>query len=282
MGSNIEGQYVRKAVLLRRAQKEADRMDREQGLVEDAVDKCNVKKPPVRQIVIDFLKELEPMTLVSLKDLYDRLGTAGNIKTSATVRAALYGISVGCKVSESGPPSQYYAIKLKLNGDDVFLSLPGVPSKDLKNDILSEKKREDIINSFRKKYGEEVINYWVQSAQYRSVSIAASGMRAAKKHDNKTCIICKHLDRVSDQPVRACHLVSRKSLFWEVLEIVDKLKKGIFSSEAVIELKKRLAENELHSGTKFIVTLCKEHDELVQDTLGKSIKKPIKIVLKLI
>jgi hypothetical protein len=162
---------------------------------------------------------------------------------------------------------------LQLNGENVFLSLPGVPCKDLKNDILSETRREAIITSFRNKYGEETINYWVQSAQYRSVSIAASGMRKARKRDNNTCKICKHLGRESDQPVSACHLVSRKSLFWEALEIVDKLKCGIFSNDAVIELKNRLVENELHSGTKFIITLCREHDGLVQKAIGESINK---------
>lgn len=273
MVNNNEEMIARKAALIRRAIRKADDMDREQGLIDCIGDKPRGEKSAIRQQVIGFLKKKEPMSLVSLADLYNQFGTTGDSASSAAVRAALYGISVGCKVSERGQPVQYFAIKLQLNGADMFLSLPGVPSKDLKNDILSEKRREEIINSFRSKYGEETINYWVQSAQYRSVSIAASGMREAKKRDKKTCLICKHLGRKSYQTVSACHLVSRKSLFWEALESVEKLKGGIFSNDAVIELKKQLSKNELHSGAKFIIILCKEHDDLIQDVLGESIKK---------
>lgn len=183
----------------------------------------------------------------------------------------MYGLSVGTPVSERNCPSKYYAIRLNLSGKEIFLSLPGVPSEDMKNDIGSKEKTKRIMNGLQSKYGNETVDYWVQSAQHRSVVLAANGMRTAKKRDNKTCLLCTIEGHESNQPVSACHIVSRKTLFWAALDEVEKIKGTIFSNEAVRALKEKIKNSELHSNPDFIVTLCLEHDRLLQSALSDSI-----------
>jgi hypothetical protein len=99
------------------------------------------------------------------------------------------------------------------------------------------------------------------------------GMKTAKKRDNKTCLLCTIEGHESNQPVSACHIVSRKTLFWAVLDEVDKIKGTIFSNEAVRALKEKIKKSELHSNPNFIVTLCLEHDRGLQSALNGSMKR---------
>jgi len=56
------------------------------------------------------------------------------------------------------------------------------------------------------------------------------------------------------------------------------MKGSIFSVEAVEMLKNRLKDNELHSSSKYIVTLCPEHDNYLQEVLSGSIVRGNKLV----
>lgn len=224
------------------------------------------KEKSVRARVRDSLEKKAPLSCVILNDLYQQFIP----EQYHSVRAALYGLSVNTPVSERNCPSKYYAIRLNLSDKEIFLSLPGVPSQDLKNDSGSKEKTKRIMNVLQSKYGNETVDYWVQSAQHRSVVLAANGMRTAKKRDNKTCLLCTIEGHESNQPVSACHIVSRKTLFWAALDEVDKIKGTIFSNEAVRALKEKIKKSELHSNPDFIVTLCLEHDRLVQSALSGS------------
>lgn len=227
------------------------------------------KEKSVRARVRDYLEKKAPLSCVTLNDLYQQFVP----EQFSSVRAALYGLSVGTPVSERNCPSKYYAIRLNLSGKEIFLSLPGVPSEDMKNDIGSKEKTKRIMNGLQSKYGNDTVDYWVQSAQHRSVVLAAKGMRTAKKRDNKTCLLCTIAGNDSNQPVSACHIVSRKTLFWAALDEVDKIKGTIFSNEAVRALKEKIKKSELHSNPNFIVTLCLEHDRLVQSALNGSMMR---------
>ena len=228
----------------------------------------------VRSKVIEILNGKDPLSVVSLNELYIQLAPANR----NTIRAALYGVSIGTPVSERNKPSDFYAIRLNLVQQEVFLTLPGVPSSDLRKDILSIEKTNGIISRLQSKYGKEVIDYWVLSAQHRSVVQAASGMRKAKRRDGSACRLCILEGRFSDKPVSACHLVSRRTLFWSALDDVERMKGSIFSVEAVEMLKNRLKDNELHSSSKYIVTLCPEHDNYLQEVLSGSIVRGNKLV----
>jgi hypothetical protein len=225
-----------------------------------------IKTKPVRSIIRDYLENKRPLTHVTLEDLYSQVLP----EQSNSVRAALYGLSVGTPVSQRNRPSKYYAIRLKLDGKEVFFSLPGVSNQELMTDQISQKNTDQIINRLRTKYGKETIDYWGKAAQKRSVDQAASGMRKAKKRDDKACQLCTILGKSTQQPVSACHIVSRKTVFWAVLDEIDKFKGNIFSDDAVLSLKVKLKNNNIHSNSQYILTLCSEHDKIVQDALNVS------------
>lgn len=228
----------------------------------------------VRSNVVELLNEKKPLSVITLNDLCEQLAPANR----NTIRTALHAVSIGTPVSERNTPSVFYAIRLNLAQQEVFLTLPGVPSSDLRKDILSTEKTNGIISRLQSKYGKEVIDYWVLSAQHRSVVQAACGMRQAKKRDQNACLLCMHEGRISDKPVSACHLVSRRTLFWSALDDVERMKGSLFTVEAVEMLRSRLKDNELHSSSKYIVTLCPEHDNYLQEVLSGSIVRGNKLV----
>jgi hypothetical protein len=212
------------------------------------------------------------LTAISLKEIYEELKTTAK-GSQVQVRAAFYSMFAGAPVSERDRPSDYYAIRLTLGGKGKYLSLPGVSSQALHNVFMSEERRKKVIEAFKKKYGEGTINYWVSSAQYRSVAIAATAMKKARKRDGNSCVICKFLGTDTERPARAHHLISRKSVFWAALLEVEKTKGDIFKDNAVFDLKRRIQECKDHNDSRFIAMLCSGHDKCVQDVLGESIRK---------
>lgn len=233
---------------------------------------CLVEEKPRRKmapLVKEYLKSQRPLSVVKLIDLYP---LARDQKERESVRTALRRVSVGTTVFENSTPSTCYAIRLcLLNHEEVFLSLPGVPTRELRTEKAEEQYTKEIFKRFAEKYGSETIKFWVQSAQHRSVVQAASGMRNAKKRDSGKCVLCE-VEGIQDQKtVSACHVVSRKVLFWEAVEQVEYAKKSIFTDEAVLLLKKKLKSSARHSDKEFIVTLCREHDKLVSSTISKSV-----------
>ena len=214
-----------------------------------------------------LLKNKAPLTPVTLDELYSEV----TLEQHHSVRAAIYGLCAGTPVSERNKPTKYYGIRLKLNEKQVILSLPGIPREDLINDHESDTKTERIIQGLQKKYGVETINYWGKSAQRRSVDQAGYGMRSAKTRDGNSCLLCNIDGQVNQEPVSACHIISRKTLFWAALDEVDKIKGNIFTEEATFLLSTKLKNNELHSNPKYIVTLCREHNNMLLKGLSQSL-----------
>ncbi|WP_224981297.1 hypothetical protein [Geomonas agri] len=233
-----------------------------------------VEEKPRRKmatLVKEYLKKKRPLTVVKLTDVYT---LAHNKKEQDSIRAALHRVSVGTAVFKNSTPSTSYAVRLcLLNNEEVFLSLPGVPTRELRTEKAEKQYTKEIFKRFAEKYGAETIKYWVQSAQHRSVVQAACGMRHAKKRDGRNCILCEVEGIADGRDVFACHVVSRKVLFWEAIEEVENIKKTIFTDEAVLLLRKKLKNSPRHSDSEYIVTLCREHDNLLANTISESIGK---------
>lgn len=227
------------------------------------------KLDSVMATIREHLKQLKPLTVVTLADLYNLPSITAEQRHS--VRAAIYGLCAGTPVSERSKPSIYYGVRLKLeNGKQFILSLPGIPREDLLNDHESNTTTGRIIERLQKKYGVETINYWGKSAQRRSVDQASKGMRAAKTRDQK-CLLCKHEGVEKSEKVSACHIISRKTLFWKAIDEVEKVTGKLFTEEATKLLQKKLQESELHSNSKYIVTLCHEHNKVLLNVLKQSL-----------
>lgn len=224
----------------------------------------------VRAQIKDHLERQAPLTVVTLDDLYGLPGITVGQRSS--VRAAIYGLCAGTPVSERSKPSSYYGIRLKLNsGKQVILSLPGLPREDLLCDHESDNTTDRVIQRLQTQYGIETINYWVKSAQHRSVVQAAKGMKTAKSRDHNECKLCKHEENPNPEPVSACHIISRKALFWKTLDTVEKVNNDIFSEKATVQIQEMLKNTELHSDAKFIVTLCREHNKMLLQALKQSL-----------
>lgn len=212
------------------------------------------------------LMKMAPLSVVNLKELYDDFDE----REFSAVRAALYNQALGTPVSKRSKSKIFFAIRMMIDCPDgshrtVYLSLPGIPRDHILDDTEEHSTIEPIVKELRKKYGKETINYWGNAAQYRSVDQARSGMKKAVSRDQKSCRICDLLRTNSQEipfrPVAASHMVSRKAIFWKALARVAKLKKSIFSDEAVVMLKKMLREDLFHSDEQYIIALCAEHDK---------------------
>jgi len=226
----------------------------------------------IRSQIKDYLGELEPLAVVTLEQLYQLPGITAAERPS--VRAAIYGLCAGTPVSESNKPSTYYGIRLKLrNGMQVILSLPGIPRDMLMKDHASNETNEQIIKRLQKRYGVEAINYWGKSAQHRSVVQAAKGMKTAKSRDLNRCKLCEQEGASDQKNVSACHIISRKTLFWKSLDEVEKINNTIFSEKATLQLQEKLKNDELHSSSKYIVTLCCEHNKMLLQALQQSLSQ---------
>lgn len=228
------------------------------------------KSDSVMATIREHLKQLDPLAVVTLESLYTLPSIV--VEQRHSVRAAIYGLCAGTPVSERNKPSVYYGVRLKLeNGKQVILSLPGIPREDLLNDHESDTKTERIIKRLQETYGVETINYWGKSAQRRSVDQAGKGMRKAKARDNNVCLLCKHEEVDKQESVSACHIISRKTLFWKAIDEVEKIIGKLFTEEATKLLQTKLKDNKLHSDSKYIVTLCQTHDKMLQNALKQTL-----------
>jgi len=217
--------------------------------------------------VRSFLETQAPLTPISLADLYHALDVPK--LQMANVRAALHGTCAGTPVARKDKPARYYGIRFMFESGSTHI-LSGIPRDLLKHDHKSDEATARIMERLRQKCGEKVINFWARSAQYRSVDQANRGMQAAKKRDSSSCLLCGVEGVRDNRPVRACHLVSRKTLFWRALNRVDLTLQNLFTEEATILLEKILKEDANHSDSRYLVTLCVKHDHLLLTELREA------------
>ena len=241
-----------------------------------------IRPIPIARKVREFLISKPPLSIVKLDDLYRSV--AINERERHAARAALYHQAAGTSVSERNKPAKYYAVRLPIkysdnDVEDVFLSLPGIPRDRILHDVSSTKTISQIIAQLKAKYGGTTVEYWCKAAQYRTVDFARPGMKKAVERDQRTCHLCKVTNAFRQRagfaskkpkPVRACHIISRKAIFWTILEEIDKAGYSIFSNSGVTLIQQKLKDEPLHSDEQFIIALCSEHDSILLDALRTS------------
>lgn len=206
------------------------------------------------------------------------------------IDTALRRHALGDKVAKNQPPKEYFAIRFGLPSKDnvekeIFLSLPGIPHDYLMRDDTSTPEVNACIAELETVYGNETINYWVRLTQYNSVSLIRDQMEEAKKRDGQCCRICQaiiannlfpDLSNYSGRKVTACHIISRRTVFWLTLHRIHLQfalleQRGIFSDTAVLAFQNALLAEPLHSSKEYIVTLCVEHNRQLLQVLREAV-----------
>ena len=221
-----------------------------------------------------------------------------------TVQVIVQRLALGTKQSARENTKRFFAIYLHLDEirdvegfDNAYFTLP-MPGIDRKYfEAMDETQNLHIQGELAAIYGQETIRYWGSAAQRRSVDFVSPVVqkRVRQRHNNR-CVICTALAErykqvnkpvpeslLADSNPTLCHIISRKSLFWQALhEIHQSLllsNTSIFFDKGVQELRARLSMPtksspdvptilaRLHSSDEFIVYLCTRHDKIVQDAI---------------
>jgi hypothetical protein len=252
----------------------------------------DTNKRNISELVRIALKARNPLQYILSADLCREIAIDQN--EYHAIDTALRRHALGDKVAKNQPPKQYYAIRFGLPEgsveQDIFLSLPGIDHEYLVRDDTKTPEVENYILGLQRFYGEETIDYWVRSTQYHSVALARQVMKAAKDRDGNCCRICQaimannlcpHLAPFSGKPVTACHIISRRTIFWATLwQVHCKFKdtindkgyaQGIFSDQAVIEFQLELKKDKYHSTSEYIVALCVAHNRQMLKILREAV-----------
>lgn len=219
----------------------------------------------VAEQVREFLRNRQPLKEFTLADVYSALCVTTRAM-QGTVRAALYSMCIGKKVSERGLDTEIYAFSISGSTPTKFRPLPGIPRRYLLDDQSQRQIVEGIKRKLESCYPRPVIDYWLGSAQKRSVDQAAPAMRHSRR--NGVCLMC------SNSVVHASHIVSRNLVFWGCVEQLFDKGIDLFSSKGTSELKALLRENKLHSDPRFIFPLCKAHNTEMLANLRDALAAP--------
>jgi hypothetical protein len=239
--------------------------------------------PPKKNVaarVENVLRSMKPLTAVTMADLYE--SCKGLEDDRPAIRAALYRKIANTPVSRSRPPKAFFGIRLDITPDDdsdesIVLSLPGIPVMRLSYDGKDSTRVSQIKARAVKRYGEETVKYWLQSAQRRSVDIARTGMKKAKARSEGECPVCARIGEGAAnslgiagkrQRITACHVVSRMAAFWLAIEKVLDSEIDLFTDKGTLEVKAILKNDMYHSDPDFIIGLCSDHDKLLRKCLG--------------
>jgi hypothetical protein len=123
------------------------------------------------------------------------------------------------------------------------------------------------------------VKFWVQRAQL-NVGVSENVKDEVRIRDENKCRICAAIERAyvragNSPPLdlhtkkvkrEVSHIISRASIFWHVLEDVDKRHESIFCDEAVEEIETRIAQNGMYSESAYLAYLCKPHDRIIERT----------------
>ena len=222
-----------------------------------------------------MMSKLEPLSVISTKKLYSLLKITSPDERSRA-RAAFYRHVIGTPVFNNRIPEFTFGVKVQdeLDGG-VFLTLPGIRTTGLREN--NSPQTIELAKAYLgKAYGDQVIKYWMQSAQRRSVDLAATGMKNARKRD-LVCRLCHQLqEEYIPDPAEfsVCHLVDRKTVFWRHLVIVHKslvgqMERPLFTDIGTTTFTKSIKEDKLHSDPRFMVLLCRAHDRMVRGSINQ-------------
>ncbi|TVR16663.1 MAG: hypothetical protein EA401_01080 [Planctomycetota bacterium] len=203
-------------------------------------------------------KDRSPLDIVTLSDLYPL-----DPDKKDAIRAALYSHAFNTPVSQRNKTSIGYALKVEIakTKKEIFCALPGM----LRQWILINNDK-DFVKSVKFRceqlYGKAVVQYMLQSLQWRSVDQASAAMREVKKQSNHKCRMCEALGITAKPPrISACHIIDRRTVFWLAVDSLLHHNINILSEEGLSCLQQAVTNNLYHSSPKYIIPLCPQHDQ---------------------
>lgn len=235
------------------------------------------------QEIRNYLARIDPLSVTTSKDVFKFLAPMISDLKYHSVREAIQRMSFGSPTSKRHNTDILYAIYLELSElkdatgkSDVYLALPGIERSFIEK--MSSGKIERIQQQLYDHYGEATIKFWVHRAQLNS-GVSQKVKDKVKQRDGGQCRICTAVenayisaslappDETHTGKLEVSHIISRRSIFWQLLESVDHKHSTIFSDPAVIELTGHIKQNNLFSQAEYLVYLCKRHDGIVQKVL---------------
>jgi hypothetical protein len=244
----------------------------------------------VRHLVREYLKGLRPGTIVEMRDVYASVQERRPETAEPTIREALQALSAG---SSRGNGSERAAAKvvavaarlpeLRLAGrrERVYLAVPEIDRDHLgRAAALRKVAAQERCTAL---LGKEVVDFWLKQTQLQCMpEKAAREVRAEGE-----CRICRFLADRHEIPMpapgtvtlQAAHLVERKNAFWRIMDEVvsDQEPRWIFSDAGALALRKRIEADATHSSSKYMILLCKKHDDALQASLNPRLSKGAKI-----
>lgn len=232
-----------------------------------------------------YLANLPPLSITSTRRIYNVLKEENPNINCDYLRAAVQRVSLGSTRADSKGTKVCYAIFLKLEEmkqenlkDTIYLSLSGIKKSFINN--MSSDYVKSIKDKLSCSYGSQAIRYWVQSTQLNSMDqINSREKKIVRQRENGECRICVGIKEMFAQAnkslplnlnqgkLKVCHIVSRSSVFWYLLERVHDEGLNIFSDEGIIRFRSLLKSDPLHGNAKFMILLCHKHDVVVQNSL---------------
>lgn len=206
-----------------------------------------------------------PLRPISLAYVYDRVPEFDKNTVQAAYYAHVLGYAVASRDKSKGSESQrYFGIRFT---DDVHLALPGIPRHRLNDDLGDVRDRVKVTETrLKETYGRACVQYWIRSAQRRSVDVARAAMASVRQRDVR-CAMCAVLgDSSAPLPLQVAHLTSRRAGFYAAVAAVEQElpSKQLFTDAGVTALQAALRSDPFHSDGRCMALLCKPHDKELQ------------------
>lgn len=240
----------------------------------------------ITEEIKQHLSNLPTLTVTTSNEVFQAVSSKLTNPNYGTVREALQKLSFGSPTSERRNTQKFFALYLGLQElneitkrkSDVYLSVPGIEKDYVQRMSSNEVKR--IQSTFDSAYGSQTISFWVKRSQLNA-GVSETVKDKVRVRDNYKCRICTTIENIfvgagrglpshiHKHHPKVCHIISRRSIFWHILNELNQKHKTIFCDDAVTELKQKVKQNHLFSRAEFLVYLCKLHDDIVQDALKK-------------
>ncbi len=205
-----------------------------------------------------------PLRPISLDYVYQRVPDLDKKTVQAAFYAHVLGFAVASRDKSKGSEDQrYFGVTFR---DDAHVALPGVPRHRLNDDVDDARGRiAETCARLGHRYGKACVDYWVRSAQRRSVDVARSAMTRVRARDVR-CVLCDAFGP-SDAPavLQVAHLTTRKSAFYAAVDVVEQASPGtLFTDAGVAALQVALRTDPFHSDERCMALLCRPHDRELQ------------------
>ncbi|MBT0653973.1 hypothetical protein [Geomobilimonas luticola] len=219
----------------------------------------------VRKKLTPLLSRMPPLSVVNPSELCTLIPE----HTPSAVMAALATLVTG--TSDDGPDFSRHALGMAVDCPDntvrqLLFSLPGLPRDHILDDFHVSNRADLVVQELCEIYGRKTIEYWGYATQRRAVERARRGMNRVVASSRICCRVCELLGRnyphSTPRPVSACHMISRRAVFWRRVREVHGLTSNIFCDDAVELLTRKLRSDRFHHNDRYLLHLCREHDKL--------------------